>query len=132
VNLKEGDIVGHSQTFGRIQWIDKEKAGIQNLTLNKGYLPLFNSSYVEIKDLEFIHRKLDLENSQLMFSFFIQLQREEDEKQRRLIEDYLDKKDRERGVSEKLLINPKQSVEVKVMDKIKGMSVDEILKLLED
>jgi len=130
MKLKVGDIIGNKLALGRIQWIDTNRAGIECISLSEGYRPLLSSANVLIEDLEFIHRPLDKDDKQLKFPFYLQLLTKDDESQRGLMRDYQDEKLRLIGVSS--YQKKEKSIEKKIEDMLKGKSVEEILKLLED
>lgn len=132
MKLRKGDIVGIKQSLGKIQWIEGEKAGLENFVLDIGFVPILSSLHVMIGELEFIHRPFDYKGKQLMFPFYSLLLEEDEGKARELMRDYQDKMDRKRGVSEHLLHKPKKTMEKKIEDKLKGMRMEDILKLLED
>ena len=130
MNLQVGDIVGNCQALGIIQWIDTERAGIENICLTIGRRPLLSSANVLIEELEFIHRPMDFDDKQLMFPFYFQLLRKDEGEAREFMKDYQDKMSRKKGISEHLLHKPKKSIKKEIEKKLKGMKIEDILALL--
>jgi hypothetical protein len=132
MKLRKGDIVANIQCLGKIIWIEEEHAGLEHFCIDFGFKPILGGSTMLVSELTFLHRPFDCNSKQRLFSFYHELWYEDEKNSRIKMMDHIDNIDRMRGVSEELLMRPKKSVEKKIEDKIKGMNVEDILKLLED